>query len=745
MGRLLVISNRLPFSIDKVGEDLVVRQSSGGLVSALKSYFEQKTGERDGFSSKVWIGSVEASEEDWKIIEDMGAVQENFDIVPIFIDKDVYEGYYNGFSNSTLWPLFHYFPSLVEYRKENYDAYVKANDIFVEKILRVYQEGDVIWVHDYQLMLLPQMIRDRLPGATIGFFLHIPFPSYELFRLLPTAWKKDLLKGMLGADLIGFHTHDYVQHFIQSAKMIVSVENQFNTIQYQNRLIKADLFPIGIDFQKFRNAITDDVVANISTSLEQKFYNQKIIFSVDRLDYTKGLSYRLQGFESFLEKYPEWLEQVVFILNIIPSREFIQAYAERRKEIEERVSAINGKYSTLHWQPLIYRYNHLAFDELCALYQTADVALITPLRDGMNLVAKEYIASCIDKGVLILSELTGAASELNEALLVNPTDSAEVADAIATALDMPLQEQRSRLSYMQKRLAEYNVQKWICDFLGTLKGTKEEQERLQVNILDNATIQRMTEEFRDASRRCILLDYDGTLAPYQKLPTLATPGKELLDLLKQLSDNPANEVVIISGRDANTLDKWLGNLPLSLVAEHGACIKYKNEDWQQQVSMSPEWKEQIRPLLEHFVTRCVGSFIEEKNNTLAWHYRNTHPDLGFNRSRELRNSLSQLITNTPLQVIDGNKVLEVRLMGVDKGATAQKLMKHFTPDFTLCIGDDTTDEDMFRVLRDEAYTVKIGSGNTAAKYTLLSQIQVLPLLRRFLVYSRKDQYTHVQT
>ena len=745
MGRLLVISNRAPFSIDKIGEDIVVRQSSGGLVSALKSYFEKKHNGSDRFDGKVWIGSVEASENDWQMIEDMGGMQADFELVPVFIDKEIYDIYYNGFSNSALWPLFHYFPSLVAYKKDYYDAYVKANDAFVEKVVSTYQEGDIIWVHDYQLMLLPQMIRDRLPEATIGFFLHIPFPSYEIFRLLPTAWKKDLLKGILGADLIGFHTHDYVQHFIQSAKMILSVENQFNNIRYQNRLIKADLFPIGIDYQRFRNAITDDVVANICTSLEQKFFNQKIIFSVDRLDYTKGLAYRLQGFEEFLERYPEWRERVVFILNIIPSREFIPAYAERRKEIEERVSAINGKYSSLHWQPLIYRYNHLAFDELCALYQTADVALITPLRDGMNLVAKEYIASCIDKGVLILSELTGAASELNEAILVNPSDSEEVADAIVTAMNMSIQEQRTRLSFMQKRLSEYNVEKWINDFLETLMNTKEEQQKQQVNILENATIIKMTEDFNIAGRRCILLDYDGTLAPYQKLPTLATPGKELLDLLKQLSDDSANEVVIISGRDADTLDKWLGNLPLSLVAEHGACIKYKNGEWQQQVTVSPEWKEEIRPLLELFVTRCVGSFIEEKNNTLAWHYRNTHPDLGFNRSRELRNSLLQLTTNTPLQVIDGNKVLEVRLMGIDKGATAQKLVRHFGPDFILCIGDDTTDEDMFRVLRDEAYTVKIGSGNTAANYTLLSQIQVLPLLRKFLVYARKEHLSHVQT
>ena len=742
MSRLLVISNRLPFSIDKVGEDLVVRQSSGGLVSAIKSFFEQQGEYKSHFTDKVWIGSVDASRDDWQVVEDMGAIQGDFGVEPVFIDKEVYEGYYNGFSNSALWPLFHYFPSLVSFKKEAFEAYAKANEVFVEKIVSVFQEGDIIWVHDYQLMLLPKLIRDRLPDASIGFFLHIPFPSYEIFRLLPAPWKKSILEGILGSDLIGFHTHDYVQHFIQSAKMILSVENQFNTMVYQNRIIKADLFPIGIDYEKFRKAITNDVVANICTSLEEKFFNQKIIFSVDRLDYTKGLAYRLQGFEEFLERYPEWREKVVFILNIIPSRDLIPTYVEMRKEIEEKVSAINGRYSSLHWQPLIYRYNHLAFDELCALYQTADAALITPLRDGMNLVAKEYVASCFDKGVLILSELTGAASELNEAIQVNPTDSSEVADAIGKALSMPLLEQRTRLSYMQKRLAEYNVSKWIADFMETLMETKMEQQRQKINILDSGTVNTMIEEFTKANKRCIFLDYDGTLAPFQKLPTMAVPGKELLDLLTNLTEDEANEVVIISGRDADTLDKWLGNLRLSLVAEHGACIKYKNEDWQQQVTVSPEWKEQIRPLLELFVTRCVGSFIEEKKNTLAWHYRNTHPDLGFIRSRELRNSLLQLVTNTPLQVIDGNKVLEIRLVGIDKGATAQKIISHLNPQFTLCIGDDTTDEDMFRILRDQAYTVKIGSGNTAASYTLLTQTQVLPLLRKFLPTVRKEHNMH---
>jgi trehalose 6-phosphate synthase/phosphatase len=709
-----------------------VRQSSGGLVSAIKSYFETGDEGAASYTEKIWIGSMEATEEDWKHAQDSGAVESDFEIVPVFPNKELYDDYYNGFSNSTVWPLFHYFPTLIENKKEYFDAYKKVNQLFARKIYDIMRPNDVIWIHDYQLMLLPQLLRQRMPQAAIGFFLHIPFPSYEIFRLMPTTWKQAILEGILGADLVGFHTHDYVQHFINSAKMTLKVESQFNSIQYQDRLIKADLFPIGIDYKKFRDACTDDTIIGIATALEEKFYNQKIIFSVDRLDYTKGLSYRLDGFEAFLNEHPEWCEKVVFIFNVVPSRDAIQSYSDKKRAIEEKVSTINGKFSSLQWQPIIYRYNHLVFEELCALYQVADVALITPLRDGMNLVAKEYVASCIDKGVLILSELTGAASELSEAILVNPTDIDEVAKAIDEALQMPLVEQRSRLSYMQRRIANYDVVKWVIDFLNYLMETKKEQIDLKVNVLKEETAQNIQEDFSAAKRRCILLDYDGTLAPYQRIPSLATPSVELLQLLQKLSSDPANDIVIISGRDEATLDRWLGHLPLILVAEHGASIKYVNEDWKEQVNIIDDWKEQIRPLMQTFVDRCAGSFIEEKKSTLAWHYRNAHPEMGFSRSRELRNNLMQLVTNTSLQVIDGNKVLEVRMIGVDKGATAMKLLSEIQPDFVLCLGDDTTDEDMFKMLRGRGYTIKIGRGNTAAQYAIVSQHDVFPFLSRFV-------------
>lgn len=303
MSRLFIISNRLPFSIEKTDETLTVRQSSGGLVSAIKSYFEGSNSKQEGFTEKIWVGSMDVAEEIWTEAVEKNAVPTDFTVVPIFPAKELYEDYYNGFSNSTIWPLFHYFPSLVEYKKEYFEAYRTINQAFAESIIRLYQPGDVIWVHDYQLLLLPQMLRDKLPDATIGFFLHIPFPSYEIFRLLPNRWKRAILHGILGADLVGFHTHDYVQHFIQSCKMILKVENQFTNIIYNDRLLKCDLFPIGIDYKKFRDAITEETVIAIATKLEEHFYNQKIIFSVDRLDYTKGLDYRLDGYSCC----PSWL------------------------------------------------------------------------------------------------------------------------------------------------------------------------------------------------------------------------------------------------------------------------------------------------------------------------------------------------------------------------------------------------------------------------------------------------------
>ncbi len=742
MRRLILVSNRLPFTIEKSGNETRLRQSTGGLVSAIKSYFEKNSGGRYSFDQKIWVGSVDFSLQDLEYLKERIA-QHEFEIEPITIEENTYSHYYNGFSNSTVWPLFHYFPSLVETRREYFEAYKTANQQFADKIVSILKDDDVLWIHDYHLMLLPEMVRKKKPDASIGFFLHTPFPSFEILRLLPTEWRKALLSGILGADLVGFHSHEYAQYFVRSVKMVMKIDNQFNTLLYENRLVKIDLFPLGVDYEKFHS--TNDSIQEQIGKAKSAFADKKIIFSADRQDYSKGLMDRLYGFDQFLLDYPEWKEKVVYIQNVMPSRDEIPAYMERKKMLEELIGTINGKHSTIQWQPIIYRYNHLEFDQLNGLYKVADVALITPLRDGMNLVAKEYVASRSDKqGVLILSEFTGAASELSEAILVNPLDREEVSKAINQALLMPIKEQEKRMVMMQKRLKEYDVVKWMTDFLDQLSSVKQEQEKLRMKLLDETSFQKIIQEYKEGKKRLMLLDYDGTLAPFTRIPSEAKPSKELMEQLEIMAKDPKNEVVVISGRDEKTLDSWLGKLSISLVAEHGASIKLKGGNWQRQFDIQPGWKDRIRPIMVLFASRCSGALVEEKDNTLAWHYRNTVPELGFTRSRELMNSISQLITNTSLQVIDGNKVLEVRQSGVDKGTTAMKLLNNYQPDFVFSIGDDATDEDMFNILNKKGFTIKIGNGATAADYYVLQQSEVLPLLSK-LIYStnikEKNAYT----
>jgi trehalose 6-phosphate synthase/phosphatase len=730
--RLVLVSNRLPYQIQEKKDKVTIKQSDGGLVTALKSYFEDET-RGNVFSHKIWVGSADFPEARWQKFKKQNNSGSYFHVEPIFIEPRTYNKYYNGFCNATLWPLFHYFTSYVIYDEDAFTKYEEVNRLFADKLLTILRPGDVLWIHDYHLFLLPELIRQKLPDATIGFFLHIPFPSYEIFRLLHRDWKQKLIGGMLGADLIGFHTHEYVQHFLKTVRMVMGHDHQFRGIALGNRTVKVDLFPLGVDYDLFHKAIQKPSTIKAREEIQRNFTDRKIIFSVDRLDYTKGVTHRLRGFEKFLDKYPEWREKVVFILVVVPSRVIISKYNERRKMIEEHVGRINGKHSTLQWQPVIYRYSHLPFDELCALYQVADVGLITPLRDGMNLVAKEYIASRAgQKGVLILSELAGAASELGEALLVNPMDEVEMANAIHEALTMSLPEQRHKIAMMQKRLIDYDVRDWVNDFLQQLADVKKEQRMQESKFITPAVAREIVGEFRRAKRRCLFIDYDGTLVPFARHPREAAPGKDVIQLLRGLAADENTIVTIISGRDSSVLEEWFHDLPVNLVAEHGASIKKNGSGWLHENPADQGWKQVIRPTLELFAQRSPGSFIEEKSHTLAWHYRNVERDLGFIRSRELLDSLFHLIRNVSLQVIDGNKVIEVRVAGVDKGVAATKLLSESCSDFTLVIGDDKTDEDMFRALSDKAVTIKVGHGHTQARYSIPGQADVIPFFNEFL-------------
>jgi len=729
-GKLIIVSNRLPFSLVRYEGKLKIKESDGGLVNALRSYFEASDRKVE-FSSVHWIGAADFSEKHWNAFQVRN--RENslpYRIDPVFIDKKIYNKYYNGFCNATLWPLFHYFPSFVEFDHETFQRYEEVNRIFTDRILSVLHEGDILWIHDYQLMLVPSMVRTMKPHATIGFFLHIPFPSFELFRMLHKPWKDKIIDGLLGADLIGFHTHEYVQHFLKSVQMIKGYDHKFRSIFLPERVVKAEMFPLGIDFEKFHLAVGSPEIVRQKNAIKENFHDRKIIFSVDRLDYTKGITHRLAGFEHFLKDHPEWHENVVFILVVVPSRQIVLKYNERKKLIEEEIGRINGKYSTLKWQPIIYRYNQLNFEELIAMYNAADVGLITPLRDGMNMVAKEFMAARKEKGVLILSELAGAANELGEALLVNPMDREEVSNAIAEALLMPPELQRSKIELSQQRLTEYTVNHWLNDFIKQLDETKIHQSHQAAKLLSDRSAEGLLGKFHESRRRLVLLDYDGTLVPFSKHPKLAVPEKPVIDLLRLLASDQRTDVAILSGRDRNSLERWFGDLGIHLISEHGAEFRLKNEQWKFSGDLDQSWKSVFLPILNSFVMRSPGAFVEEKRHTLVWHYRNVDAGLGFVRSRELLDTLHHMLRNSKLNILDGNKVIEIRIAGIDKGIMVQSLVDQFHYDMVIAIGDDKTDEDMFRVLNGNAYSIKIGTGHTLARYFLPTQGEVVSLLKK---------------
>lgn len=727
-GRLFIISNRLPINIEQSADKIQVNASSGGLITAISGYL--KNAEENNFTENYWVGVPSCSASVWAKAEDN--IQSNeYNYLPVFINKKPYEQYYNGFSNSVIWPLFHYFPSYAEFSKDHYESYLHCNKIFLDVILNHAKPTDTIWIHDYHLMPLANMIREHIPGITIGFFLHIPFPSFEIFRIMPKAWQEEILKGMLGADLIGFHTIDYADHFLRCVQMILGLDNEMHVLRYKDRLVKIDVFPISIDYDKYHNAFDNKKVTKLRNNYKQQFENKKVIFSVDRLDYTKGVYNRLKAFEYFLLNYPEYKEKVAFILVVVPSRDSISKYAERKKMIDEYISHINSSIGTINWQPVIYQYTNLEFEELLAMYTYCNLALITPLRDGMNLVAKEFVASRKDgKGVLILSEMAGAVRELTEALTINPHDIEEIAANIKAALVMDEKEQQERILTMQDRIKNYDVNMWATDFLTQLRAIKIKQKEFEIRFVDYSTKQLLVDNYQKASDRLLLLDYDGTLLPFSSNPGSAIPDNTLIDLLTRLSESKRNTIYIISGRDSSTLDKWLGHLPINLIAEHGARFKTNGKGWDIDPKVDNEWKDNIEKIMKSYAVRCAYSFVETKSFSVAWHYRNANPDQAKLRAAELYVELSGYTNNLGLQIILGNKVIEVRNKGVDKGAAVKKVIHDHAYDFILACGDDTTDEDMFRELAPlpQAFTIKIGGEASFAKYNLHTSHMVISLL-----------------
>lgn len=731
--KTIIVSNRLPLQLHLSDGQLKMTPSVGGLATGMKSVHKDEEG--------LWIGWSGLVEEDLdqdthKEIDQLVA-KEN--CATVSLTQDDVNNFYYGLSNRTLWPLFHYFMEYTEFENQYWESYKAVNQKFANVVLQHIEDGDQIWVHDYQLLLLPALIRQSKPNVSIGFFLHIPFPSYEIFRCFP--WREELLLGVLGADLIGFHTYDYERHFLSSIKRILRLDVNFNEIDYHERIVKVDSFPMGIDYNKFHDAakshrkLCSEERSELQQKLDEHFESTKdtkLILSIDRLDYTKGIPNRIRAFEYFLNKYPEFKEKVRLIMLSVPSRSDVPQYQLLKKETDELVGRINGEFSTVNWTPIWYFYRSLPFDNLIDLYSSADIALITPIRDGMNLVAKEYVATRTRKdGVLILSEMAGASKEMNEAILINPNNFEQIADSIKSAIEMPLEQQISRNHLLQKRLKRYSVEKWAQEFMKSLNATKDIEKVIALKPLDEQESKTMFEKFKSAKRRLLLLDYDGTLTGFQDNPQNAGPDDELLTLLDKINNQKQTNMVIISGRDRETLERWFGEKDYAMITDHGVWAKEKNKSWKPLERLRTEWMENIRPVLETFVDRTPGTFIEEKKYSLAWHYRKADPELAQVRTIELNTVITSLISNNELTVLNGNKVIEVKNSSVNKGRAAGYLLSRKDYDFVLAIGDDWTDEYMFKEVPEGGYSIKVGFQKSKAKYYVKNTQEVRKLLEGF--------------
>lgn len=723
MGRnkLIIISTRLPVKVSKIDGELRFSQSDGGLATAVSTVSRSR--------DSVWIGwpgisSDELSEKDKKQIT-LELKKQNCH--PVFLSEEEINNYYSGYANATLWPLFHYFTNMTEYNDEYWAAYQRVNKLFYKETRRYISNDTQIWVHDYQLMLLPQLIRKKHDDALVGFFLHTPFPSFEIFRLLPE--REQILKGLLGANLIGFHTYDYVRHFLSSVKRTLGHENHLGTIQLEDRMVQADAFPIGIDYNKFAKSQRQRAVKKMIKSFGLHKEKTKVILAVDRADYTKGIPARLEAFEMFLRDNPEYREKVVMVLLASPSRENVEAYQLLREEIEQKISRINGEFSTVDWSPITYFHKSLPQSEVSALYAIADVMLVTPLRDGMNLVAKEYVATKHNqKGVLILSEMAGVATELTEALQVNPNDTKQIARAINSALNMPVGEQKDRMRAMQDRISTYTISKWAEDFIEELERTKR-RELSHPKGLQQRERDRLIRDYANAKRRLILLDYDGTLKSFVASPdkSLAYPSSKVRRLIRRMTSDRNNKVVIVSGRPKSTLESYFEDKGLGLVAEHGGWI-FDAGNWVKTSITAKKWKKIVKPIVVQFAARTPGAIYEEKDFSIVWHYRQVSPDLAYVRKEELKMELHGLLEDTDIEVFEGEKLVEVKPRNMHKGAIVTELLAQEHWDFVLCMGDDYTDEDMFRVLPERAYTIHVGNKETEARYRVDNVSEVIKLL-----------------
>lgn len=734
---VIVVLKKLPVRIqlESDGELQVIEQRESDFFSTIKSM------ESAGSCRVTWVGSVQTEQIPEDRQEELTHMLRGRGYEPVFLPTPILKNYI-AFCKCILWPLFNSQLVTRKYTKEQWTAYKKANAAIANAVRAMVgpsPDNDLIWIHNYHLLQVPFELRKLGITSRIGFFNHTPFPSSEMFRALPM--RSSLLKGVLGADLLGFQTYDDSRHFLSTCTRVLAAEAHPKQVRYSGSTTSVDIMPIGIDAGLWEGLRQLDQVKKRTAEIRSMYEGKKIIVGLDALDETMGIHHKLVAFGTFLERHPEWLGKVVLFQICSPPDTLTEEGDTRRMEqlhldINELVGKINGKWSSLNFSPISYLYTELSLEEQAALYAAADMALLTPLREGMNLVSHEFVLCQQDTWApLVVSEFAGAAQSLVGALLVNPWNTRALTEAIITALTMDDEEKKARhqlnCEYVTKNTASF----WGSTFITELSSIE------LFNQIPPLKFDDIMSDFAKSKKRLFLLDYDGTLTPIVNNPMDAIPSQRLISILTSLTRDPHNAVYVVSGRDRPFLNSFFGALPIGMSCEHGVFFRPCGEgrDWEMiGAEVAAKWKDLVLPVLQEFASRTPGSMIEVKEVNLSWHYRNADEDFGLWQAKELAVHLQDMAQKLPIDVIHGKKVIEVRPSNINKGATVRKaLALHPDSDFIMCMGDDRTDEDMFCALdtmvrEDEdkmIYTCTVGRNSTSqARYYLRSQTEVMRLL-----------------
>ncbi len=721
--QLFIVSNRTPVSLEKDGLSIT---AGGGLVAGLSSAHSS--------TKSVWIGYCGESpgKQHQKVREQLLS---EYRVISVPLEAAQYKKYYEGMANATIWPLCHYSPTLIEYRQDFWLAYEAVNAAFCQKIADVAQVGDYIWIHDYHLMLLPAMLREARPDLHIGYFHHIPFPSSEIFRTLPQ--RKTMLRGLLGADIVGFHTYDYVRHFLTCLTRILGEDVSLSQVQLPHRSVKVGAFPLGIDIERIKDATRTELFQQLERDLANLGTKDKtVLLGVDRLDHTKGIPQRLMAFGALLEKYPDLAKQVVFVQICVPSRENVRAYRQLKLEVERLVGEINGRYATPGHTPIQYLYRTFRPEEVYAFMRMADVAVVTPLRDGLNLVCKEFVACKGESpGTLILSEFAGASAELGEAILVNPYNIDELAQAMYKAIEMPVEQRHERMSASYRRVASYNNEAWFKEYMTTWSAVVDAVHAKSLPF-DATAFVLLSSKLKSNKKLNIFLDYDGTLVPIARRPELALPSPQLKALLNEA--NTGLNLIIVSGRPRDFFDQHFPVNSCHMFAEYGAFFRERGQDkWHD--LLSPASFEEVKSLcLETFRTfeaRVPRSFTEIKERSLVFHYRESEQIYAKTQALELRELLDQSLNRTMYNATLGKRTVEVRSAICQKQEAVKYYLEKYAADDKdsefICMGDEATDEAMYTVFPERNISFHVGKLSYHARYSVKSPEEALGIIAQF--------------